>query len=37
MPAFYPGHPALGDLDIGLPHERAIGEQPKLLARAVLL
>jgi len=37
VPAFYSGDPALGDFDIGLPHERAIGEQPKLLAHAVLL
>jgi len=37
MPAFYRGHPALGDLYIGLPHERAIGEQPEPVVSAVLL
>src|SRR5215213_6873068 len=37
MPALYRGHPALGELYIGLPHERAIGEQPELLAHAGLV
>jgi len=37
MPAPYGGHPALSDLDFGLPHERAIGEEPKLIVRAVLV
>ena len=37
VPALYRRYPALGELDVGLPHERAIGEEPKPIVYAVLL